>query len=343
MAKPTINQIRSFDAATEKAVEITWSGTISGTRIVIFESSTGDQVYDSDMVTGTSPRITIPANTLSNGRQYYAGVYVYDRTGAISDLSDYSFFICYSTPIFRFSGISGTTITIDSTGYEVNIDYQQAEGRKMMSYNFYLYDSSKRTVSVSDTFYDESFHYNYKGLLDSEYYIQAIGETVDNVHVETDLIKIVSTKKSGDSYYVFNVTNNHVNGYIEYNTNVVQIEYTGDEDFVVKNGRLDLTDGRVLYYDQGYRISGDFSIYVKVKNLKADSETPFVMLNDDESNAIKIFLIQKDDKARFVLNVADTYYLFSDYFTFNKKVSSCYVVVKKKNGIYDLYNSVTQS
>jgi len=140
MAKPVINQIRSFDATTDQTVDIAWNGTISGVRLVIFEASTSDQIYDSEMVSTLRPQITIPANTLSNGRQYYAGAYIYDRTGAISDISDYTFFICYSTPIFRFSGITGSTVSIDSTGYEVHIDYQQAEGRKMMSYNFYLYD-----------------------------------------------------------------------------------------------------------------------------------------------------------------------------------------------------------
>ena len=72
MAKPIVNKITPFDAATEKTVSFSWNGSQSyANRFIIYHADTMDIVYDRKISTFPHTH-TLPASTLTNGKKWAA-------------------------------------------------------------------------------------------------------------------------------------------------------------------------------------------------------------------------------------------------------------------------------
>ena len=256
MAKPIVRHITAFDAALDFTVSFSWSSTLTGNRIVVYETTANTLVYDNTVTSGTLTH-TIPANTLTNGTKYYIGVQVINGS-ATSVMSDYTFFCCYSTPVISFAGLT-FPYQIKSASLSVSLSYTQAQSRNMMECIYYLYDSNKVIVSTSDTFYDEKMlSFEYKGLENNtNYYVRAVGRSVDDLECDTGYCLISVNQKIKNKYSVLSCENVPEKGYIKYACTIVEIDYRGTEIIPIANGQADVR-GKLLYYDNGFSFDGDF-------------------------------------------------------------------------------------
>lgn len=340
MAKPMLRGIPAFDASigygTANDVTILYNGSAASHKIYVYEAESNRIVINGTSKTGLY--LTIPAGTLSNNKQYYIGVTVTDTSGTVSEMSDYVFFSCYATPTFRFSNVTnGQSIT--NPAFTARLQYSQAQGRGLMSYIFYLYEISESDdnletstlVYTSNTFYDSTLECTYRGLESKKYYyIQAVGNTVDNMVIDTGKIRIKADfVQPSDEYYILKVENNPICGWISYRTNIhiVEGEYldflAGDnppddfefltdpdpndildyaqkipvpsEDKGVSNSYIDCTSG-ILSYRSGWNCPGDFLVRINFKDLVSNEDEAIIKMFSDDGDKVSIFFIGYEDE-----------------------------------------------
>ena len=334
MAKPIVNKITAFDATDAHTVSLTWAGHYTTNTIHIYNAITGAEVFTNTAVGLTN---IIPADTLSNGYQYYIGATVtYETT--VSELSNYIFFNCYSDPIFQFD--QGTYTSEHST-VVTNLIYQQNESRPLQSYVFQLYDVNQNLVSESAPFYNNTLQYTYKSLEDSKtYYVRAVGTTVDGVEVDTGYHRLTVNYTIHTNYVVLSLTNDPVNGVIDYATNIVLIDYFGEDEIHIENGKAVVFGDKTLYYDRGFNIEGDFTFVIDCTEMQLPGDdTPNVIIKNDNDKMIKLSSIRDGEgNLRFKLAVTGAIY---DYNLFSAPLDTLYlfngrILIKRINNLYSI-------
>ena len=123
---PSIEAIQSFDPAFDATINYYYEDNQQyKNTIVITDNETSTVVYDK---TEDSMRlfVTIPANTLTVGKQYLAQVQVYDIDGNYSNLSDAVLFYCFTTPTLSFVGISDNDVYRNAS-IELTLSYSQEQ------------------------------------------------------------------------------------------------------------------------------------------------------------------------------------------------------------------------
>lgn len=388
MAKPIIRGIAAFDAAlgygTDGTVTISYSGSASKNRLYIYDAETNRIIQNAgkDYTENPGLILSIPAGLLTNAKSYYAGVEVVDSKNNVSELSDYVFFDCYSTPLFEFSNVHSHD-TIENSFLEATLSYSQAEDRDLLSYIFYLYEITysgnnqeiSTLIYTSHTYYDATLACLYRGLESGTYYdIRAIGTTVDNMIVDTGMVRIrVQYVRPKGDYYILKLTNNPNCGWIEYKTNVRIIQgktwvkkdgveipdriltpeeraqyYDEVELHISGDSTIDATDA-ALIYDNVWSVAGDFMVRVNVIDLIPSSTSPFIkMYNPNTGHYLKVYLIQYDESdysfVRFKLVVeagSKSYIRYSDEIRKTDSIT-CSVAVNRINNLYsmDVFNIV---
>lgn len=129
-------------------------------------------------------------------------------------------------------------------------------------------------------------------------------------------------------------------GYIKYHTNIVVIQYNGTDSFEYDNGKIILSDGQVLYYDEGFNISGDFTLKIRGMNLYQTADI-FEAHNKD-GYGFKISSYLYDDGLRFKLTAPNglcDYIIYSKLLNF-KNNDMVTVMVRRKNNIYQIYTFI---
>lgn len=351
-----LKNIPAFDAnvgyGIDEVVEIVYSGVARSNKLYVYESDTNRLVIDG--YENATDRLIIPPNRLTNSKSYYICVSITNINNEVTELSDYVFFTCYSTPSLYFNNVNDGDV-IYTTSITASLTYIQPEDRELLSYRFYIYEYNQTTesyentpMSSSSTYFDSTMSYTFKGLeANKTYYIRAVGDTVDGMIVDTGYYKVlVLYTQPGDSYYVMDVENYPVCGWIQYKTNVRivegkygQILSKGNNDglidhkgsiFIVpydfgektvSESIVDCRDG-ILVYDSGWAVPDDFSLRVNFfdMNLTDEDGYPCIRILDDNENDASVYLYRYDDDEtfyRFKLVVKNNYKLDKNILNFN--------------------------
>lgn len=336
MAKPIIQRVVPFDATTTHPIPFTWSGNQSyKNRLIVSDATTLEVIYDNTVSTFSLSH-SIPSNTLTNGKRYVCQVQVFDYQNTASALSDKMYFYCFSTPKLTFIGIEDDTY-IHSNVINAEVEYEQAEWDTLQSYTFQLYNAGKVLIDKSDALFDvDEPIYTYRGLANqTTYYLRCVGVTVNEATCDTGYIKITTAFEEPDTYARLYANNEYEKGFINYHTNIIEIQYNGSEVFDIKDSWIDLTE-KELTYDNNFNIADDFTVWVKGTNLYR--EDTFLILNNGYHTITVTTKIYDDDTIRFKLiakNGLDNYLLYSDPLTITNDdiVIFC---IKRKNKLYDM-------
>lgn len=341
MAKPIINQVSPFDADSDYDITFSWSGNMAyGNRIIVQNAVSLATVYDAT-VTSFKLLHTIPARTLTNGVKYVAQIQVFDSDGTASVLSDKALFLCLETPTFQFADLNDGD-TIGNASYTATITYSQSNWEDIKSYKFYLYDVAKNVLVESDEMYDLlDMSYVYRGLdTSTNYYVRCIGVTINGLDLDTGYINIYVYYKNPSSYASIYVENVAEGGYIKYNTNIVVIQYNGDETFEYDSGKIDLTD-KTLMYDDGFKISGDFTLKIKGYDMWRDAEI-LKCHNDDLDEFTLTSMIYEESVLRYKLTVPNgicNYIIYSEPLQFEWQ-DMITIVIRRINNVYQIYTFI---
>lgn len=336
MARPIIKQIQPFDAEQNFEVEILWAGNRPhANRIIIRDNETNDIKFD-DTISTFALKHTIPSNTLENGKSWVAEIQVYDEENIPSPLSEKVLFYTFQKPDFEFIDVPKNG-NITNSSFAVSVFYYSPDWEDISSYIFYLYDSAKQQISQSNTLSD-SFNvaYTYTGLENNtSYYIRCKGVTVHGMKLDTGYIQINVKYQNTKMYSRIYTDTVPEKGYVKISSNLIRIEYNGDETFDYENNMIKLID-KTLYYDEGFIIDGNFTLIINGKNLWQTND--IIKMNNNTPGLVLSSRIYSNGKLRFRLlvpNSVNHYLLYSDEldFTNNDKVT---IVLRRKNNLYQI-------
>ena len=340
MAKPVIYSLDAMSYQESNQIPFTYSGgTINSSSIRISEAVNNNVVYEGTQNTA-STQYTLPANAIdvtTYGTQYYIQIRVTDTDGSRSSWSDTRFAYFITTPTFRFSNVLDDAV-IRQSYLDATVLYYQLEGEPLQNIIYYLYDSSRNLLFTSGINYDVSnLNYNYNGFVDGIYYIRAKGETVHGYEVDTGYIKISVDYITPETFSNFYLVNDSLNGYIRYETNIISVDYHGDETFEYEDGYINLIE-KTLIYDRGYRVDEDCIFLIKGKDMYRSGVTFFELLDGDHIYGYRITsYIYDDDTIRYKLmatNGLDNYVLYSPAIPQLESSDLVAFWVKKHNNIY---------
>lgn len=339
MGKPIVNKINTYDAAYDYTVTFSYVGNQPyKNRLVVIDTLTNNIVLD-ETIDNMKFTHTIASSTLTNGTSYTAQISVFDENNNETDLSDKVYFTCYTTPIFEIENLSNTNPnTIKAANYTATVSYSQEQSRALKSYQFYLYDATKREIRKSDIIHHTSnseISYQYKGLDDNiVYYIRCIGKTVDDVDVDSGYYELFADYIVSNSYSLFEVTNNEMGGYIQCNTNLVFIDGETDDDISIESGIADMI-GKSVIYKEGFVLDGDFTVGLKIQN-PMPNEIIFKCTNGINNIALYHYLYESLHYFKLVVdNSMDNYILYSNRFNLVEDESFS-VYITRKNNLYQL-------
>ncbi len=352
MAKPIVHKIPIFDAEQGYKFNFTYTDSqIYGIYIIITDTTTNAVTYEKTTLYGNASagkeftyEGLIPAknlSNLSNGCSYTIQVSVLDKNQKESVLSDQVFLTCYSTPIFEFMNLNKEGENkISSASYIANIRYEQSEGQGLKTCRFYLYDSTQTNViHTSDAVYysngDTDISYTYNSLEnDTKYYIRCIGETVNDVIVDTALICIQPHYAVSSTYTTLNLTNNPHGGYIQIGTNIVSISGKTNDQVSINDGIVSAIDGSVIY-QEGFIVNGESTWILKVKNPIKNTRIAY---QSNGLHEISLYCYDYEGQTYFKLTVDNgllKYVLYSERIMLEAD-EFVTIYAKRKNNLYQL-------
>lgn len=290
---PTINAITPFDPSIEYTFSFTYDGDqIVRNKAIIKDNVTNLTVYDS---TNTTMRLghTIPANTLSSGKQYIIQIQVFDIDSNSSNLSSPVLFYCFSMPTFEFENIKSGAVH-KSANITLALNYTQKESEPLKSFQFFKYSYDKTLLESTSVSYSDktTSHTFYLLENDTTYYFRAVGETYHGIPLDTGYILLNVSFNTIPANILFQAENDYKNGYVSIRLNIKDVGYElENNNYTLKNGMLTLKDNSLSYND-GFSVEDDFILLVEAKEL------PLKRFLTTNSNAFSLSII----------NVCNVYY-----------------------------------
>ena len=282
LTRPTLLNTTPFDATKEHVFNFQSSGgstNIVANKLTIKRNDTLATVYDQQQTTFAYQHI-LPANTLSNGVVYQATIITIGADGSQSVASVPIIFYCLVTPTFEFTNIpSGGLLTGNSYNFELT--YNQVNGEQLNSVIFNLYSSSGALLSTSGTLSNFDtipalVSYLFSGFENNtEYYIEAVGQTVRGMSLSTSRRGLIVNYQGDVTYSDLILTNNCNEGYIAIQSIVIAISGISNPSppIYINNSAVDLTRrGSWVEFNEGYSVSDNFTVKLWGRNFISDNE-----------------------------------------------------------------------
>lgn len=349
MAKPVIYSLDAMSYQVDNLIPFTYlGGTIKSSSIRVSEAVNNQIVFE-DTQNTASTQFNLEADSIdvtTYGTQYYIQVRVTEMDDTKSAWSDIRFATFITTPTFQFSNILENTV-LKQSYFNASLLYYQLENELLHDAVFYLYDSSKNLLLASPSIYDVSnLEYNYNGFVDGIYYFRAKGETVHGYKVDTGDVKIIVDYVTPETFSNFYLVNDYPNGQIRYESNIISIDYHGDETFDFKDGYIDLTE-KTLIYDRGFRVDDDCTFIIKGKDMYRSGIYFFELLDEQKKYGFRITsYIYDDESIRYKLvatNGLDNYILYSAPIAKLEPEDLVAFWIRKENNIYSFKVYITRA
>lgn len=335
MAKPIIKKITPFDANRDYEIGISWTGSRAYANRIIIRDNEANNVVFNEIITSFILKHTIPAHTLSNGRQWVIQVQVFDEENIASALSDKVLFYTLAAPEFYFKDLPDNS-NITSAALSASIYYHSSDWEDISKCIFYLYDSSKKLLLESSAVTDTNINYTYRGLEnDTSYYIRCVGTTVNGMSLDTGYVKINVYYEDPNVYARIYAASLPSQGCVQVASNLKIIPYNGTDSFEYIDGMIDLRN-KTLYYDKGFLITDDFTVLIRGLYLWQNAEV--FKMNNGISELTLSSRIYSNGKLRFKLTVTNgigTYLLYSEELVFDNE-DMVTISIRRKNDVYQL-------
>jgi hypothetical protein len=262
--------VPAFDATHDQVFEFTVQGgdQVVGNIFTVIDNNTSEIVYQKTVESYVYKQ-TLPAYTLSNGGYYAFYFQTININGDVSYKSGNITFRTFTQPTLVFTNIPSTDI-IESGSYSFICEYNQSEGELLNTLYFYLYDSTKTQIKVSNVYTSTAsppvqFTHQFTGFTDDErYYVRAVATTIYNTVIDTGYILIDVNYSYEGAYFAVIANNNPVGGYVQISNNISEIDgQVYDKDgtpidptFLDSNSLL-LDNGDHLVWSDGYSFANN--------------------------------------------------------------------------------------
>lgn len=283
LVKPQLYNMSAFDATQAKTFNFNVIGgdQVVKNKLVIIRQSDSAVIYQQTQTTFVYKH-DLPANTLTNGVYYEAYVITYNANNNASPESNHIQFYCFSSPSFSFSNIPMGNVVTNAT-YSFAVTYNQSESEMLNSYTFNLYTAQQSLLASSGMLYvggtaslPLSVEYTFTGLNDAtSYYIEATGQTIHGMIVDTGKILISIQYEIPNVFSVLSLSNNCTGGYITIQSNLVDIDGSSVPSppiYVDNNTAVNVTGtGNYVLWDHGYNVTGNFTASLWGRSFNANS------------------------------------------------------------------------
>lgn len=281
-----------------------------------------------------------------NGNTYNAVIYSIDINGVSSPPSNKIVFKCYSTPLWSFFNLD-TYQVIQNSSYQVQLSYSQLEGEPVNSYQISLYDSGQSLLHQSGVLYNsDTLSYTVSNLMDNtQYYIRAIGKTLNGMDLDTGYIPISVEYIQPSLYSLIQLENLPKDGSVKisYNAQMVTGYTNVNEPVYIDLTKIDLRgDGTHVVFDNGFKVKKDALIQIIGQDFN-DYSVICEWSNGTDKIEIKYmrgdFDGQSGEKAYFLLyayNQITRYVIYSNYIDIPSPTDVINVWLKRVNNAYEL-------
>lgn len=322
---PILRETAAFDAneSHDFVFNVVGGTQVVRNRILIRNNVDNSIVFD-DTVDTFEFKHTVVGGTLTNGIYYNASVQTFSASGDASAFSNTIQFFCYTKPTVVFTNIPLSSL-IETSSFLFDAQYNQIEGEQISSYIFNLYNLQNTIVSTSGQVFlsnagppPTDFSYEFSGFEDnSTYYIECICQSVHATIVTTGKIEISIKHEIPNVYTVVSLENNECDGYITIRSNMVSIDGTSNPDppIYIEDMAVDLIqDGAWVRWEQGYSISGDFTLGIWGRQFNTNS--PVLVLRSEYNTTDKPHILTVSFREEFLAN-DETRYAFFDILVYS--------------------------
>ena len=355
LTRPTLLSTAAFDATQQHifVFNVVGGSQVVANKLVIRNNVTNQIVYTEKQESFKYEHI-VNANELTNGVYYNAVISTFDSDGNESQVSSPIQFYCYSAPFIQFTNIPVGNL-INNASFDFEFIYTQAEGELLNSYVVNLYNSFQSIISTSGNIYvtngspPYTGSYLFAGFEDNNvYYIEAIGQTINNTQVTTGLIQFTVDYIKPDLFSLVSLTNNCKEGYISIASNIVLI--TGESNptppLYIDNKEVDLTaDGAWVEFNEGYLINGDFLSRAWFR--KPTPYSSILQFSNADGQIINVRFMQgyeyatdAEMKAYVEVSVSSIfgvdYYIYSNYINIQAENNYYILWLSRVNNIYQV-------
>lgn len=312
--------------------------------------------------------ITVPMNTLTNGKHYKASVRVQPINGTMqAEWSEPIQFWCYGDPEFHFiiNGVvpseHGGVVRIESSSQVVELYYYQVHGEGIKSFKIELFGADGRKIqetqekyATGDIRYDTTqLSATIRGLEDNHLYsILATAETDHGMIVRSDRAYLEVEYEHPATFSLIDVENMPDDAMIRIHSNLVLMEGHAypDPPKYIDDKRIDLTGyGSYVTFDKGFNLNGDFTLHLVGQNFHEYAE---LLSIKNGSNDIRLTFIRgwydenQTEKAYLRLEVEGppvTYEQYSSFLDVPFFDDVLHIYIRRRNGLYDVEWCICES
>lgn len=261
---------KTIDAKEEN--EFSWqvSGDISTAfEIKFFRNSNGALAWSLPKTTSYSTKYTIPSNSLINGVEYKAQVTIYNQANQ-SVTSDFVVFQTSSRPTITLIPPG----TINSSSFQFQASYSQAENVPMRSWIAYLYNEEQTLIGQSPIQISTIMEYLVSNLKsETDYFIEFQATSTKGLTASTRKIKFSVLYTTPSINISLKAENRHDVAGIQLSWNVIQIIFKSEKKPLsyISNEKIDLRNNRI-YADEGFSLdkNGTINIWLEKPVNEAD-------------------------------------------------------------------------
>lgn len=255
-----------IDANEDNFISWSVSGAIQYAKsLTIKDNIDNTVVFTIDKTPSFLQNFTVPANTLTNNKQYKIQVTVWDEADN-SATSDSYIFETSARP--TVSGNIPTTITAQK--YVFEFLYNQVDSISMRSWIIYIYNSNKELIGNSGIQLAPSISYEVDGLQSEESYYVECQVTSNKGLVGTTGLISFNVLYTQPRVNVQLVAENYGSCGIRLNWKVIQIIGTAENPsppIYINGDKVDLTgEDSKIYFDEGFSVDKDFTLKIWLEN-----------------------------------------------------------------------------
>lgn len=233
-------------------------------QVKIYKNIDNSLVLDSGKIISFNNFHIINPNTLTNGIQYKYQITVWNQINETAT-SDWIVFKCSSTPICSFTNL---TPTIFNTSYVFQGSYSQAENVPIKSWQMILYNSYDKIIGTSPMTYSSIIEYEFAGFKnENDYKIELQVYSQDNLLGTTGKIPFHVKYEVPKTALSLQATKIEELAAINLQWNIVQIIGKSDSSTFVDNEKIDVTNGKKVYFDEGFNINNNFTLKLWIESV----------------------------------------------------------------------------
>lgn len=335
MAIPILRKVYPFPATTEYTFTFDLYGIsqqVFYNELEIKLSSDTSQIVYQERIQEFRYQHTVPANTLTNGKQYVAIIRVYNSEQELIGESNPIFFYCFSYPELGIPTIENGEVKNQTVLFQGT--YNQAEGEPLESYKFKLYNDNQNLISESPQIYDDKLQYEFGPFENrTDYYIELIVVTVNGMVISTGLIKFTARFIAPRFISAIELENLPDEASILVKCNVIRIVGVPDtEPIYTDDDMIDLRENGA-WFEEGFKLSGNWTIQMWLKDIVPNS-TFFQLIAKDGS---RIELEYKNSRIRLYKMLDEQYVLqmLIGDLEINTTNTPIFICIKHINGLFD--------